>query len=125
MALVMGYWEFLMNTGNKILNNHFLKTPIMNNSTENIDNEYVPTAIIVIRENNKPPEIKAIKDYIYKIFATDVEEQLIKDIAMELLDCNKIENRHTHTHTHTHTSKVNSYFIGKKNNTPIDVIVVE
>ena len=103
MALVMGYWEFLMNTGNKNLNNHFLKTPIMNNSTENIDNEYVPTAIIVIRENNKPPEIKAIKDYIYKIFATDVEEQLIKDIAMELLDCNKIENRHTHTHTHTHT----------------------
>ena len=74
MALAMAYWEFPINTGNKILNNHFLKTPIMINSTENIDNEYGLTAIIAIRENNKHPKTKAVKYYIYNNFAADVEE---------------------------------------------------
>ena len=49
---------------------------------EKIDNEYVLTAIIAIRENNKRPGIKAIKDYINKNFATDVEEELIESIVV-------------------------------------------
>ena len=52
----------------KVLNNHLVKTPMMTNIAENIDNEYVLTAIITIREN-KRLEIKAIKDYINKNFA--------------------------------------------------------
>ena len=55
-----------------------------------------------------------IKDYINKNFATDVEEELIESIVMELLDHNITENRPT--------PKGNSYFIRKKNNTPVDVI---
>ena len=34
----------------------------MTNLAENIDNEYVLTGIIAIRENNKRPDIKPIKD---------------------------------------------------------------
>ena len=86
----------------------------MANIAENIDNEYVLTAIIAIRENNKRPDSKAIRDYINKNFAADVEEELIESIIIELLDHNIIENRPT--------PKGNSYFIRKKNNTPIDVI---
>ena len=88
----------------------------MTNIAENIDNEYVLTAIIAIRENNKRPDIKAIKCYINGNFATDVEEELTEGIVMELLDHNIIENRPT--------PKGNSYFIRKKNNIPIDVISV-
>ena len=51
----------------------------MTNTAENIDNEYVLTAIIAIRENNKRPDIKAMKDYINKNFATDVEEELAEE----------------------------------------------
>ena len=61
---------------------------MMTDSTENIDNEYVLAAIIAIRENNICPDIKAIKYYINKHFATDVEEELIEGIVMELLDHN-------------------------------------
>ena len=86
----------------------------MANIAENIDNEYVLTAIIAIRENDKRPASKAIRDYINKNFASDVEEELIESIIIELLDHNIIENRPT--------PKGNSYFIRKKNNTPIDVI---
>ena len=66
----------------------------MNNITENIDNEYVLllTAIIAIIENNKRPDIKAIKDCINKNFVTDVEEELIESTVMELLDHNIIDN---------------------------------
>ena len=52
----------------KVLNNHLVKTPMMTNIAENIDNEYVLTAILTIREN-KRLEIKAVKDYINKNFA--------------------------------------------------------
>ena len=38
----------------------------MTDNTENIGNEYVLTAIIAITENNKRPEIKAMKNYIHK-----------------------------------------------------------
>ena len=62
-------WDFPINTSNKILNNHFLTTHIMANVAENIHNEYVLTAIIAIRENNKHPDSKAIRDYINKNFA--------------------------------------------------------
>ena len=78
----------------------------MTDSTENVDNEYVLTAIIPIRENNERPDTKSIKNYINKNFATDVEEKPIEGITMELLDHNIIENRHT--------SKENTYFIRKK-----------
>ena len=88
----------------------------MTNIAENIDNEYVLIAFIAIRENNKRPDIKAIKDYINKNFASDVEEGLIESIVMELLDHKITENRPTR--------KGNSYFNRKKNNTPIDVILV-
>ena len=66
----------------------------MTNIAENIDNEYVPTAIIAIRENNRP-DIKAIKDFINKNFATYGKEELIEGVVMELLDHNIIENRPT------------------------------
>ena len=75
----------------------------MTDNTENIDNEYVLTAIIAIRENNKRPDIKAMKNYIHK-------NQIITDH-------NIIENRPT--------PKGNSCFIRKKNNTPIDVTSVQ
>ena len=55
----------------------------MTNIAENIDNEYVLTAIIAIRGNNKCPDTKAIKNYINKNFVT--EEELIDGIAMKLL----------------------------------------
>ena len=86
----------------------------MTNIVENIDNEYVLTAIIAIRENNKRLDSKAIRDYINKNFAADVEDELIESIIIELLDHNITENKPT--------PKGNSYFIRKKNNTPIDVI---
>ena len=86
----------------------------MANIAENIDNEYVLRAIIAIRENNKRSGSKAIRDYITKNFAADVEEGLIESIIIELLDHIIIENRPT--------PKGNYYFIRKKNNTPIDVI---
>ena len=86
----------------------------MTNIVENIDNAYVLTAIIAIRENNKCPDSKAIRDYINKNFAANVEEELIESIIIELLDHNIIENKPT--------AKGNSYFIRKKKNTPIDVI---
>ena len=88
---------------------------MMTNSTENVDNKYVLTDIIPIRENNERPDTKAIEKYINKNFATDVEEKPIEGIAMELLDHNIIENRHT--------TKGNSYLIRKR--TPIDVISVK
>ena len=88
----------------------------MTDSTENVDNEYVLTAIVTIRGNSKRPDTKAIK-YINKNSATDVEEELIGGIVMELLDHNIIENRLT--------PKQTSYFIRKKNNTPVDVIWVK
>ena len=87
----------------------------MTTIAENIDNEYVLTVIIPIRENNKRPDIKAIKDYFNTIFATDVEEELTESIVMELLDHNIIENRPT--------PKGNSCLIKKSNKTPIDVIL--
>ena len=107
-------WDFPINTSNKILSNHLLTTPIMAKIAENIDNEYVLTAIIAVRENNKRSDSKSIRDYINKNFAADVEEELIESIIIKLLDHNIIENRPT--------PKGNSYFIRKKNNTPIDVI---
>ena len=82
----------------------------MTKIVENIDNEYVLTAIIVIRKNKKRPDIKAIKDYINKNFATDVEEKLIESIVMEFLYHSIIDNRFA--------PKTYSYFIRKKNNTP-------
>ena len=36
----------------------------MANIAENIDNEYVLTAITALRGNNKRPDSKAIRDYI-------------------------------------------------------------
>ena len=86
----------------------------MANIAENIDNEYVLTAIIAIKENNKRPDSKAMKDYINKNFAANVEEELIDCIIIKLLDHNIIEN--------SPTPKGNSYFIRKKNNTLVDVI---
>ena len=75
----------------------------MTDNTENIDNEYVLTAIIAIRENNKHPDIKTMKIYIHKNYI--------------ITDHNIIENRPT--------PKGNSFFIRKKNNTPIDVTLVK
>ena len=69
------FLEFPINSGNKILNNHFVKTPMMTDSTENIDNEYVLTAI-------KRPDIKAIKRYLNENFATNVQKELIEGIVM-------------------------------------------
>ena len=89
---------------------------MMTDSTENVDNEYVLTAIVTIIGNSKCPDTKAIK-HINKNSATDVEEELIGGIVMELLDHNIIENRPT--------PKQTSYFIRKKNNTPVDVIWVK
>ena len=86
----------------------------MTDSRENVDNNLVLTAIIAIRENNKPPDTKAWKGYINKNFATDAEEGLIEGIVMELLDHNIIEKRPTF--------KGNFYFISKKNNTLKPVI---
>ena len=86
----------------------------MNDSTENTDNEYVLRTTIGIRENNKRPDIEALKDYINKNFATDVP--IIKGIVIELLDHNIIENRPP--------PKRNSYFNERNNNIPIDVISV-
>ena len=86
----------------------------MTNIEENIDNEYILKGIITIKENGKRLDIPAITDYINKNFATGLEEELIESIVMELLDHNIIENRST--------PKGNSYFIRKKNNTPIGVI---
>ena len=85
----------------------------MTNIVENIDNEYILRAIIAIRENNKRPDSKAIKDYLNKNFAADVEEELIESIIRKLLDHNIFQNKPT--------PKVNSYFIRKKNNAPIGV----
>ena len=51
----------------------------MTNIVGNIDNEYVLTAVIAIRENNKCPDSKAIDD-----------EELIESIIKELLDHNII-----------------------------------
>ena len=65
----------------------------MTNIAENVNNEYVLTPIIAIREKNRP-DIKVIKDYI-KNFAAYVKEELIEGIVMELLDHNIIENRPT------------------------------
>ena len=65
---------------------------MMTNIAENVNNEYVLTPIIAIREKNRP-DIKVIKDYI-KNFAAYVKEELIEGIVMELLDHN-IENRPT------------------------------
>ena len=75
----------------------------MTDCTEDLDNQYIFTAIIVIRENNKHPGIKAIKDYINKNFVSGIEGGIIEDIAMELLDHTITENRTT--------TKGNSYFI--------------
>ena len=86
----------------------------MANIAENIDNEYVLPAIMAIRENNKCPGSKAIRDYINKNFTADVEEKLIESIIIELLDHNILENRPT--------PKGNSHFIIKKKNSPIHVI---
>ena len=57
-------WEFPINAGNKILNIRIVKTPIMTDNTENIEDEYVLRVILAIRENNKRANIKVIKDYI-------------------------------------------------------------
>ena len=78
----------------------------MTNIVENIDNEYVLTAIIAIRENNKRPDIKAIKEYIDKNVAADVQEELIESTVIELLDHNKTENRLT--------PRANSYLLEKR-----------
>ena len=78
----------------------------MTNIVENIDNEYVLTAIIAIRENKRRPDIKAIKEYIDKNFATDVEEELIESTVIQLLDHNKIENKPT--------PRGNSYLLEKR-----------
>ena len=40
---------------------------------DNIDNEYVLTAIVTIRGNNKRSDSKSIRDYINRKFAADVE----------------------------------------------------
>ena len=87
----------------------------MTDSKENVDNESVLTEIIAIRENNKRPDNKAIKDYINKNFAPGVEEVLIQGIVMELLDHNIIEKRLT--------TNGNTYFIRKKKkkNTSISI----
>ena len=68
---------------------------MITNIAENSDNGYLLTANVVIREDNKRPVTKAIKDYINKNFATYVEEELIESIIMELLDHNITENRTT------------------------------
>ena len=60
----------------------------MTDCSEGLDNQYIFTAILVIRENNKHPGIKAIKDYINKNFVSGIEGEIIEDIAMELLDHN-------------------------------------
>ena len=65
---------------------------MMTNIAENINNEYVLTPIIAIREKNRP-DIKVIKDYINEIFPAYVKEEVIEGIVMELLDHNIIENR--------------------------------
>ena len=68
---------------------------MITNIAENSDNEYLLTANVAIREDNKCPVTKAIKDYINKNFATYVEEELIESIIMELLDHKITENRTT------------------------------
>ena len=88
---------------------------MMTDSTDNVEN--VLEEVIANRQNNTLPDTKAIKAYINKNFATDVEKELIESIVMELLDHNIIKNRPTF--------KTNSYFITKNNKTPIDVILVE
>ena len=67
-------WKFVLNTGNKILNSHLVKTPMKTDITENSDNEYILGAIAAIRENNIRLDIKATKDHINKNFVTDVDE---------------------------------------------------
>ena len=67
----------------------------MTDCSEGLDNQYIFTAILVIRENNKHPGIKAIKDYINKNFVSGIEGEIIEDIAMELLDHTITENRTT------------------------------
>ena len=57
----------------------------MTNITENIDNEYFRMAVTVIRENNKCPDVKAVKDYINKNFPIDVEEELFEGVVIQLL----------------------------------------
>lgn len=42
-------------------------------------------AVTVIRENNKCPDIKAVKDYINKKFPIDVEEELFEGVVIQLL----------------------------------------
>lgn len=42
-------------------------------------------AVTVIRENNKCPDIKAVKDYINKNFPIDVEEELFEGVVIQLL----------------------------------------
>ena len=54
---------------------------MMTDSTENVDNKYVLTAIVAIRENNARPDIKARKDYINKNFATNEEKELYDGIT--------------------------------------------
>lgn len=42
-------------------------------------------AVTVIRENNKCPDVKAVKDYINKNFPIDVEEELFEGVVIQLL----------------------------------------
>ena len=86
----------------------------MTKIADNIDNEYVLTAIVTIRGNNKRSDRKSIRDYFDRNFAADVEQELIESIVIELLDHNITENRPTR--------EGNFYFIRKNNNTPMDVI---
>lgn len=53
------------------------------------------TVFIAIRENIKHPDIKAIKYYINKNFATDLEKKPFDYVVMKLLDHNITENRPT------------------------------
>ena len=65
-------------------------------------NAYFLTAKILIRENNKLLDTKAIKDYFDNNFSTNKEKKLIKGTISESLDHKNIDNRST--------PKRNSYF---------------
>ena len=65
----------------------------LNDNTEDLYNAYYLTANILIRENNKLFDTKAIKDYFNNNFSTDKEKELIEGTISESLDHKNIDNR--------------------------------
>ena len=65
----------------------------LNDDTEGLYNAYFLTANMLIRENNKLLDTKAIKDYFNNNFSTDKEKELIEGTISESLDHKNIDNR--------------------------------